>query len=91
MFPPAPIKYSAQFTDEQLKKIGREFSFPRSDFIQINKLTIAPSRPQVGMVFLADGVHWDPLSLAGSDAYFVWYTGTTYRGLHETAAGTNLV
>ena len=35
--------------------------------------TVVPPKPRSGMIRLADGVHWDPLSLAGTTAYYVGY------------------
>lgn len=50
-----------------------------------------PADPVVGTQALADAVNWDPLGLgAAGGAYWVWWTGTTWRGMHERANGTNL-
>lgn len=50
-----------------------------------------PSSPVVGGLAFADATTWDPLGLgAAGGAYWVWWTGSTWRGLHERANGTNL-
>jgi hypothetical protein len=54
-------------------------------------LAAAPSSPWSGLVVLANGAGWDPLATGGAaGAYWVWWTGSTWRGLHETGNGTNL-
>ena len=75
---------------QQFQKLANLFSEFEIDYVRYTVHHSAPEKPAEGMMFLADGSDWDPLSLSGSDAYFVWYTGSAYRGVHETAGGTNL-
>jgi len=92
MYTPNPITKSDldRQVDDELRKISTAINQPLFEYIELKKLNIAPSKPRDGRIYYADGTNWDPLSLSGGNAYFVWYTGTAYRGLHETANGTNL-
>jgi hypothetical protein len=53
-------------------------------------LTAAPASPFTGHAFLCDQVTWDPLARGSGGAYWVWWTGTAWRGMHEDASGGNL-
>lgn len=54
-------------------------------------LTAVPTSLQSGLMVMADQVTWDPLARGSGGAYWTWWTGTAWRGLHEDAAGGNLV
>jgi len=41
----------------------------------------APLHYEIGDLFLADGVNWDPLSLAGSAPYWVYWNGSAFVAL----------
>lgn len=75
-------------------RIGQGSDFDEFGFVDISPRlvarTSAPANPQKGRIELADGVSWDPLSMGTSNSYYVWYTGSTWRGLHEDGAGNNL-
>lgn len=88
--PPNNVEDLARSLWEELRSIAVAINQPLVEYQQFKALTAAPSKPRVGCIYLADCVNWDPLSVTGSNAYFVWYTGSAYRGLHETAGGTNL-
>lgn len=50
-----------------------------------------PNSPVVGGLAFADATNWDPLGIGSAGgAYWVWWTGSAWRGLHERANGTNL-
>lgn len=42
-------------------------------------LTAAPSNPYNGLRVYADGVTWDPLTIGGTDGYWVTYNGTAWK------------
>lgn len=78
------------YTVQQFQKLANLHTEFSSESVTFTRLHSAPDKPVQDTVYLADGSDWDPLSVAGSDPYFVWYTGTAYRGLHERGNGTNL-
>ena len=41
----------------------------------------APGQVEIGLYVIADGVHWDPLSLSGSTPYAVMYNGTAWQAI----------
>lgn len=41
---------------------------------------VAPKKPRVGRIVVADGVNWDPLT-AGVPR-LVWFNGTTWKALN---------
>lgn len=43
------------------------------DFIQLNVLNAAPSKPRAGQIVCADGVNWQPLGAGGG--YFGYFGG----------------
>jgi hypothetical protein len=45
-------------------------------------LTAAPTSPKTAATYVADGVSWDPASIAGSLPYPVFYDGSTYNKLY---------
>ena len=47
-----------------------ERSFLDLDLIQLKETNVAPVRPRVGMVVLADGTNWNPGSGAGFYGYY---------------------
>lgn len=75
---------------QQFQKLSNLHTELETDSLRFTRLHVAPTRPATDTIYLADGSDWDPLSVGGSDPYFVWYTGSVYRGLHETGNGTNL-
>ncbi len=50
----------------------------------------APDSPKFGMLLLADGTNWDPLTTTRNQEYFVWYDGANWRALNQDAGGTAL-
>lgn len=88
--PPRNIEELTRYLFEELNRAASAINQPQVDYVQFTPLTAAPDKPRAGRVYLADAANWDPLTTSASNAYFVWYTGTAYRGLHETANGTNL-
>lgn len=55
-----------------------------SDAINSNHVEVLRAEPNYlteGIIVLADGVTWDPLSVGGTDAYFVRYNGTAWKAV----------
>lgn len=40
-----------------------------------------PSKIERGLLVIADGVQWDPLSLSGSTPYAVMHNGTSWQAI----------
>lgn len=78
------------YTLQQFQKLANLHAELETDSLRFTRLHAAPDKPIADTIYLADGSDWDPLSVSGSDPYFVWYTGSAYRGLHERGNGTNL-
>ena len=49
------------------------------DGIVFNPLSAEPKKPQDGLTVMADGVNWDPLTLATGDTYKVCYYGGAWH------------
>ena len=58
--------------------------------INMRVYALAPISPQSGDWFMANGTTWNPLASSGG-AYPVRWTGSAWRGFHETDNGTNLI
>lgn len=54
---------------------------PRS--LALPSLAAAPTYPQTGAIYLADGSSWNPLSRGGTAPYLVFYNGTAYKGVSD--------
>lgn len=70
-----PPEFSA-YTDwilNELQKVADSVS--ERDFLQLVELSVAPTKPRVGMVALADGTNWNP----GSGAGFYGYRGGAWH------------
>ena len=52
--------------------------FPQDNLI-LSPRKNAPSPATTGMMYLADGVSWDPLTRGGSENYLVFWTGTAWH------------
>lgn len=78
------------YTIQQFQKLANLHETLEASSLRLTRLHSAPGKPQTDTIYLADGSDWDPLSVGGADPYFVWYTGSAYRGLHERGNGTNL-
>ena len=95
MYQPRPadartLEDLVRMVQEEFRAIAGAINEPNFSQVTYEVLSNAPSKPRKGNVYLADATNWDPLSTGAGNAYFVWYTGSAYRGLHETANGTNL-
>jgi hypothetical protein len=75
-FPPQNAEGLAQYVFDELQAIAQSQS-DTMDFIQLNTLNAAPTKPRNGMVVLADGTNWNP----GSGAGYYGYRGGSWRKL----------
>lgn len=64
-----PGSYNAQYLFNELQKISSELKTPTVDSVRLNKLNVAPIRPQEDTVYNADGVSWNPGTGAGLYVY----------------------
>jgi len=49
------------------------------DLLNLSALSSAPGTPVSFKIYLADNDNWDPCDIAGTDDYYVVYTGSEYR------------
>jgi len=73
-FPPVPKEYDSVFFAEILQRIELHYAELQVPFMILTTLHVAPSKPQEGMVILADGTDWNP----GSGAGFYGYYGSSW-------------
>jgi cytoskeletal protein CcmA (bactofilin family) len=75
----AEISTTADF---KIKVTNKEFGFNISGTFKLPVLSAAPVSPASGMVAVADGVGWDPLSAAGKEQMVV-YLGGGWRAIAQ--------
>jgi hypothetical protein len=61
--------------------------FPQDNLV-LSPRKNAPSPVTTGMMYLADGVSWDPLARGGSEQYLVFWTGTAYHAVSTVPVST---
>lgn len=64
-----PGKYDPEWLREELESFTRSH-LEGHDFYMLNELHVAPVRPRLGMLVLADGTNWNPGSGAGFYGYY---------------------
>ena len=57
----------AGYVDQELEAVER--TFYSQGILYLSELNVAPTRPRVGMVVLADGVNWNPGAGGGFYGY----------------------
>ena len=70
-----PKDYSAQFVDEELRKVEQHLMV--FDYLPLRIHYAAPEKPQVGL-YVADGTSWNP---GGTGAGVYYFNGSTYAKL----------
>jgi hypothetical protein len=73
-FPPlnTDVKGLAQYVGDELQAVARDQG-GAVDFVQLNVLKRAPTKPVDGIVVCADGTNWAPLGAGGG--FFGYYGG----------------
>lgn len=74
--PPEPDDIPA-FLAGELQRIAREMVAGR-DYLQLNELHVAPSKPRDGMVVYADGADWEPV-LLGGEGFYGYYAAAWHK------------
>jgi hypothetical protein len=70
-----PGKVTDPIVYRELLKISAALSSLKEGKISV--LTVEPVKPREGMLFICDGVHWNPL--ADGIKRPVWFDGTIWR------------
>jgi hypothetical protein len=65
---PYPGEKSDTYVYDQMIGVEKAFVEP-AEFLALVQLNVAPVKPLVGMICLADGVNWNPSSGAGVYCY----------------------
>ncbi len=67
-----------QWLVNELRKLQQSLNGP-VDSVEFNALPAAPKKLKTGLTVLADGVNWDPLTLALGTPYKVCYYGGAWH------------
>lgn len=73
-YSPLPAPSGQEYTYRELLDLSRALEEAR-EFLPLETLSVAPARPQEGMVALADGTNWNP----GEGAGFYGYRNGAWR------------
>lgn len=76
---PADMKDWPRFLQDVLDKLNAAVDALAAGHVETTY--VPPTKPRAGDWRLADGVKWDPLALAGTNAYWVGYRNGAWSAL----------